>query len=182
MYIITKGYFLSIKQWLNSSTLPKPKAPSSFALRSTYQYLFDNKMLSDSIILHSGKFKLLFGSRAAAELRGRFKVIKDPYSKLTDNQIKSNILTTCDLFFSPDRWSFGETFYFEELAAAIQEYMPNDVISVVFVPSSSNQTFGSGYDIKCREDEIFYGDVTTDIIDIVSNYTPAILKQSAVSR
>lgn len=177
VYIITKGYFTEFKRWLNTNSTIMPLTPSAFHLRSTYEYLFKSKMISDTVILHPGKFKLIFGSRADINVQGRFKVIKAPNSTLSDNQIKNTIVTTTKNYFDVTKWEFGETFYFDELSTVIGQALANDVLSVVFVPNSSEQTFGDGYQIRCKEDEVIFADIDNSIIDIVSEYSPKELNQ-----
>ena len=167
MVIIPKGYYISVKRWLEDPTLPKPMEPTPLDLRTSYNYLLDNKMISDTIVLHPGRIKLLFGPRAIPQLQAVFKVIKSQNSTLTDNQIKTSIVASVRNFFDVTTWEFGETFYFSELAAAIHKALPNDISSVVLVPVMKTNMFGSLYQILAREDEVFMADIGAEQIDIV---------------
>lgn len=170
MFIIPKGYYLSMKRWLEDPLASKPDLPTPLDLRSTYNYLLDNKMISDTVVLHPGKIKLLFGSRAQPELQATFKIIKSPHSTLTDNQIKTAMIATIRNFFDVTSWEFGETFYFTELATAIHTTLPVDVSSVILVPTSATNAFGTLFQVLAREDEIFYADVTPSQLEIVTSY------------
>lgn len=170
-FIITKGYYLSLKRWLEDTSTTAPVAPTPLDLRNAYGYLLDNSMISDTVVLHPGKIRLLFGSKAAPALQAKFTVIRKQQSTLTDNQIKTIIVTTIRNYFDITLWEFGETFYFTELAAAIHTALPNDISSVVLVPLLLQNHFGNLFQIIAREDEIFYPDISVDDIEIVTGYT-----------
>lgn len=169
MFIIPKGYYLSVKRWLEDSQSRKPDAPTPLDLRTTYNYLLDNKMISDTVVLHPGNIKLLFGSRAPTSLQATFKIIKSPNSTMTDNQIKTNVIAAIRNFFDISMWEFGETFYFTELSAAIHTALPNDISSVILVPANPQSIFGTMFQVIAREDEIFMADVTPDQITLISS-------------
>lgn len=175
-FVITKGYYTAVKRWLEDPLAPVPVAPTPLDLRTSYNYLLDNKMISDTVILHSGRMKLLFGPRAEAPLQATFKVIRSAERILTDNQIKTTIVATIRNFFNITQWEFGETFYFTELAAAIHAALPTEISSVVLVPTLPQNQFGDLFQALAREDEVFYPDISVGDIEIVSGYTPTNLR------
>ena len=61
-FIITKGYYIAFQRWMEDPLVVKPKTPTPLDLRTSYSYLLDNKMISDTVILHPGKLKLTFVS------------------------------------------------------------------------------------------------------------------------
>jgi hypothetical protein len=83
IFVLTRGYYISMLNYIRGITNITPTPPSSLELRNSYGELLTNKMISDSVIMHSGKLKLLFGTLAAPELRGTFKIIKRKQSKIT---------------------------------------------------------------------------------------------------
>lgn len=170
MFMIPKGYYISLKRWLEDPLAIKPDLPTPLDLRNAYNYLLDNKMISDTVILHPGKIKLLFGSRAQQSLQANFKIVRAQQSTLTDNQIKTAIIAAVRNFFDVTSWEFGETFFFTELAAAIHAALPTDISSVVLVPALEQNGFGSLFQVLAREDEIFYADITPDQIELVTSY------------
>lgn len=177
MFIIQKGYFLDIKRWLEDSQgVPVP--PTSLDLRMSYNYLLDNKMISDTVVLHPGKIKLIFGSKAALAVQARFKIVKTSDTTLTDNQIKTIVVTTIRNFFDITTWEFGETFYFTELSTAIHAALPLDINTIVLVPQSAQNYFGDLFQIKAREDEILYPDIGLEDIDIVTEINANTLKMA----
>lgn len=176
-FIITKGYYNALRRWLEDAS-SRPTPPTPLDLRTSYGYLLDNKMISDTVVLRPGSFKLLFGNKADPALRATFKVVRSADRTLTDNQIKTIIVTTVRNFFDVSSWEFGETFYFTELAAAIHTALPTEISSVVLVPTSSTHRFGDLFQVPAREDEVLHADMTAQQIEIVSSYTALNLQMS----
>ena len=177
IFIITRGYIENLKLWINGVTSIEPAAPTPLQLRSDYGTLLENKMISDTVVLKTGSIRLLFGTKAETELRGQFKVIKNPLTSLTDNQIKTRIVDVVQDFFDIDLWEFGETFYFTELAAAIHSDLSSDIDSVVLVPTLPANQFGDLFQVEAREDEVFQPDIAVDDILIVTSLTTDVLQQ-----
>jgi hypothetical protein len=178
MYIVTVGYYTSLLRYLKNQTDNEPSLPTPSELRSSYKDLLDNKMISDTVILHPGQFKVLFGSRADPALRATFKVIRPDQSTLTDNEVKVRIVETIQKFFDIEVWDFGESFYFTELSASIHSELGPEIDSIVLVPTYAQTQFGDLFQIQAREDELFIPDVSTSDIEIVLSYTPENIRQN----
>lgn len=176
MFIITRGYFISFKRWLEDPLAAKPDAPTPLSLRNDYSKLLDNKMASDTVILHPGSIKLLFGDKASTALQARIKVIRSANSTMTDNQIKNTIVATVRNFFDIAGFEFGETFYFTELATAIHMDLYTEISSVVLVPTLANSQFGDLMSVFAREDEILYPDIGVEDIDIITGFNATNLR------
>lgn len=176
-FIITRGYYTLLKQWLSGNLETPPTPPTSFELKSTYSYLLSNKMISDEVILHPGRIKILFGSLADPEMRASFKVIKSKNTNLTNNQIKNVIVDTINQYFDINTWEFGETFYFIELAALVKSRLSTDIDSIVIVPLYEKNVFGDLFQVFAREDEIFQPSISVDDIEIVESLNPHVLRQ-----
>jgi len=179
IFIIQRAYYTNVKNWVDGLITNEPAQPTAQQLRSDYADLLDNKMISDTVILHTGKFKILFGQYAVPDLKASFKVIRSSSNRLTDNQIKTTIVTTVRNFFDISLWEFGETFYFSELAAAIHTALPGEIDSVVLVPTNSNNIFGDLYQVNSSEDEVFIPNVSVNEVEIVESLNPEVIKQSA---
>lgn len=176
-FIITRGYYTLLKQWLNGRLDNPPTPPTSFELRASYNDLLTSKMISDEVILHPGKIKILFGKYAEPEMKASFKVIKGKTSSLTNNQIKNTIVAAVNEYFDINNWEFGETFYFTELSAFIHSKLPVDIDSIVIVPLFDRNVFGDLFQVFTREDEILQASVSVDDIEIVESLNPNVLKQ-----
>lgn len=177
MFIVTVSYYTAMRDWLLNRISAEPTAPTPLELRTSYSSLLDNKMISDTVVLHSGKFKILFGSKAIPQLRCSFKVIRPEFSNLTDNQVKVKIIEVINNFFDIDQWDFGESFFFTEMAAAIHVELGTEIDSIVLVPTYAQNQFGDMFQVQSREDEIFIAHVTTSDIEIVQSFTPDNIRQ-----
>lgn len=177
MFVITAPYYVAMKRWLEGSSTIKPMEPSSFDLRMSYSYLLDKSMISDSVIMHSGKFKILFGNKAQPELQATFKVIKSKSAKMTDNEIKVAIVESIKNYFDINRWEFGKKFYFMDMSTYIMNDLYTEINSIVLVPTNQNNYFGDLIEIEAAEDEIFVADIDVSDIEIVDTYTPDNIKQ-----
>lgn len=171
IFIITRGYYTELRRWLDGRTTLQPAEPTPIDLRTSYASLLENKMISDTVILHPGRFKILFGPKAPAALGARFKIIRPEQTVLTDNEVKVRVVQLTRTFFNLDYWEFGETFYFTELAAMIHSSLGPEISSIVIVPSHNENQFGDLFQVVAREDEVFIPDISTSDIDIVESYT-----------
>jgi hypothetical protein len=183
MYILTKEYESSYRAWAldTTGTVTKPSPPSGETLRLQYAELENYKSVSDAIVYNSAKFKPLFGNKAATELQATFKVIKNSNVNLSDSEIRSQVLAYINNFFSTANWDFGETFYFTELATYVQQGMAPAISSMIIVPNSSSQVYGSLQQISSEPDEILISVATVENIEIISAITAAQLNLQNLS-
>jgi len=177
IFIVTAGYYQGITRWLENKTEIKPDEPTPLDLRTAYDRLLQNGMISDTIILHPGKFKILFGSRAIPELQSIFKVIRPITNNLTDNEVKVQIVSIIKNFFEITAWDFGSNFYFTEMAATIHADLGAEINSIVLVPKFSTEQFGDLFQVQAREDEILISDISTEDIEIIQSFTPENIRQ-----
>ena len=182
LYILTQAYNNSYKEWLTDSTetVTKPNEPTSESLRTSFGTIESDKAISDSIIYHSAKFKALFGAKADTELQATFKIVKNTELGLSDSEIKSQVIEVINSYFNVNNWDFGDTFYFSELSAYIHSELPTQINSVVIVPKSSEQTFGSLFQIKSNFDEILVSGATVDDVEIIDSITASKIQASGV--
>jgi hypothetical protein len=178
IYLLTRGYYDNVISYLRGTSTVTPTAPTPLDLRSSYGYLLKNKMLSDTVVLHSGKIKLLFGSLAEPQLRAKFKVVRAAGASLTNERIKEEILTVINTFFDVDNWDFGDTFYATELITLIHQRLPSDVASVVLVPVYSANSFGSLFTVESGHDEVLQSAAELTDIEVVTALTPTVIRQA----
>jgi len=173
LYITTQEYYTQYQVWIKDTTglVEEPKAPTTYELNNAYSKINEFKMLTDTVILNSVKFKPLFGSKADPKLRATIKVIKSIASNTSDSEIKSNVLNVIQKYFSIDNWNFGDTFYFSELSAYIHSEIGDLVSSAILVPSDPNLTFGDLYEIRCAPYEIFVNAAQSNDIVVISALT-----------
>jgi len=145
-------------------------------LNTAYQGLQNYKMLSDNIVINSVVFKPLFGEKAATELRATIKVIRAQGSTASTSEIKNSVVTEMNNYFSIDKWNFGDTFYFSELAGYLHRQLGSIISSVVLVPLNTQKSFGDLYEIRSQPNEIFVNGATINNIDVIEALTSTNLR------
>lgn len=178
-YLLTRQYDTNFRRWLADDIVAKPLPPSSDALFRSYgQSLNAIKSISDEVIYHPVKYKVLFGSKAKDDLRATFKVVKNNEIVVNDNDVKTRVISAINKFFSIENWDFGETFYFSELSTYIMNELSPDIVTIVIVPLQATQAFGSLFEIKSETDEIFVSSATVDDVEIIDAITATKLQAS----
>ena len=168
VYMLERTYDNLYRIWLQDGGV-RPTTSTSDQLRIAYSGVLNPlKSLSDQIVYHPVKYKILFGSNAAEELQATFKVVKNPKTNVTDAVIKTRVIAAINEFFALDNWDFGDTFYFTELAAYIHNQLAPDLLTAVIVPNQSGQGFGSLFQIDSASDEIFISGATVGDVTIIS--------------
>jgi len=182
LYMLTKAFNDSYTAWIRdtSNKLSEPVAPTTDELRTEFGTLENLKALSDTIIYNPAKFKPVFGIKADPQLRATFKIVKNPNIAVSDNDIKSQVVSAINSYFDIANWDFGETFFFSELSAYLHNKLTPNVSSIIIVPSSTNAVFGSLYQINAEPNEIITSAATVDNVEIISAITAAQLNQTAV--
>lgn len=177
MFVLTSEYDFLVRQWVANggviADLPLP--PSELDLRLAFTSFDEFKMFSDELIWRPVQYKFLFGP-GSDELRGQFKVVKLASSVLSDGEIKSRVIRAINEYFDVTRWDFGETFYYTELAAYIHQQLAGVIGSVVFVPQSDSSSFGEGFEVSCRSDELFLSTAQINDVVIINSNTPTQLR------
>lgn len=178
LYVVTQSYYTAYQNWLRDTTgtVLEPAMPTINELSTEYQNLQDYKMISDNMVINSVIFKPLFGAKAAQQLRATIKVIRAQNSTASTTEIKSSVLAEMNTYFSIDKWNFGDTFYFSELAAYLHKQLGTIISSVVLVPLDQQKSFGDLYEIRSQPSEIFANAATIDNIDVIEALTSSNLR------
>ena len=178
-FMLTDTYYDEVLSYINVPGTAWPEEPSTLELETEFQILQTYKAASDQILFKSGRFKLLFGDDAQAELQARFKVVRLPGTSLSDNEIKTKIIKSVTKYFSIDNWEFGDTFYFTELSSYIHQEVGNSIGSIVIVPKRATGVFGDLFQVKSDSDELFLSTASVDDIDIVDKITKENIKPTS---
>jgi len=181
LYLVTQSYYTQYQNWVKDTTgtVIEPTAPNINELTQLYSDLNNYKMLTDSVIMNSVKFKPLFGIKAEPNLQATIKVIKNQGTTASDSEIRTSVLAEMNNYFSIDNWDFGDVFYFSELAAYLHNVLGDYINSVILVPNDPNLVFGDLYEIRSAPYEIFVNCAQATDISIISSLTPAQLQTSA---
>lgn len=174
IYMLTKSYDTTFRQWIKSNSSSKPLPPSSDNLYINFAGdLAKIKAISDEIIFHPVKYKPLFGSKSDPSLQAVIKVVKNEKLVISDNDIKVGVINAIDEFFSIENWDFGDKFYFGELSTYIIKSMSPNISNIVLVPKKAGLSFGSLFEVIANSDEILVSSATVDDVEIISEITAA---------
>ncbi len=176
-YLLTRGYDTEFRKWLNGDLATKPLPPSSDVLFRNYGAEINKiKSISDEVVYHPVKYKMLFGDKASPNLQALFKIVKNPGLTVNNNEIKAKVIEAINRFFSIEYWNFGDTFYFSELSAYVMNNLSPELVSFLIVPKQVNQSFGSLFEIKSESDEIFISAATVADVEIIDEITATNLR------
>ena len=167
IYMLERNYDNQFRTWLQEGGA-KPVPSTSDQMRINYSSALNSiKGLSDQIIYHPVKYKVLFGNEAEEEFQSTFKVVKNSSTNISNAVIRTRVIQAINEFFALNNFDFGDTFYFTELAAYIHQEIAPDLSTVVIVPNQSTQSFGSLFQISSAADEIFVSGATVDNVEII---------------
>jgi len=182
VYLLTKTYDDQIRSWILNQVGDPPAPPDSNELFNNFGANLNSiKAISDEIVYHSAKYKLLFGTGADVNLQAKFYIIKNSKSTINDNDVKSRVITAMNQYFSLENWDFGDTFNFGELSAYIIKELSPEVVNFIIVPSAPEKYFGSLFQVFSMPDEIFLS--TADVMDleIIDTITAGLLKTNGAT-
>ena len=181
VFILTKDYDKTFREWLDGSRTVEPLAPSSdFLYNLLSTELNKIKSISDEIIYHPVKYKVLFGDKASSDVQATFKIVKNSEVVISDNDVKSKVLSAINEFFALENWDFGGDFYFTELSAYVMNRLTPNIVNFIIVPKQSLLTFGSLYEIRAEKDQIFINGSTVSNIEIISAITASKIRSSGI--
>jgi hypothetical protein len=179
IYMLTSTYDTLYRNWLTTGAGAAPIAPTTNSLEESYSPLLEPiKSISDTLIYHPAKYKVLFGPTATLNLQATFKAVKNSSSSMSDNQIKTAILSAINQFFAIENWEFGQSFNFGELSTYVMNIMTPDIVNFVLVPKS-NIVFGSLFEVASQSDEIFISGATISDIEVIDSLTASQINTTA---
>lgn len=176
VYLLTVSYDNEYRSYLAGLTAAEPLPPTTQSLYQNYGSVLNNvKAISDEIIFHPVKYKILFGDKADTNLQATFKAVRNPNIVTTDNDLKARILDAINTYFSIENWDFGQSFYFGELSAYVMNSLTPDITNFIIVPKNDSG-FGSLFEISCPSDEVFISGATIANIEIIDAITASQIK------
>ena len=179
VYMLTRQYDTKYRQYLQGALESRPMPPSSDALYVNFgEEINKIKSISDEVIYHPVKYKVLFGNEASEDLKATFKIVKNPDRVVNNNELKANVIEAINQFFAIENWEFGDTFYFTELSTYVMSQLSPDLAAFVVVPMQDSLSFGSLFEVRSEADEVFISSATVDNIEVISSLTASKLKAS----
>ena len=178
LYLVTQSYYIAYQNYIRDSTgtVTEPAKPTIDELTTSYSTLDQYKMISDNIILNSITFKPLFGTKASVELQATIKCVKNTASTASVSEIKSQVVSAMNTYFTIDNWDFGDTFFFSELSAYLHDRLGSIISSVVLVPTDPLKSFGDLYEIRSQANEIFVNAATVNDVQVIDALTGSQLR------
>ncbi len=179
IYVLTSSYDTLFRAWISNGMIgTKPLPPSSVSLAQDFKNKINEiKSISDEVIFHPVNYKILFGNFSDSLLQATFKAVRKESSTINDSNLKTNIFSAINEFFSIENWEFGQTFYFSELSAYVMNKLTPDITNFIIVPKS-NIEFGNLYEISCLPNEIFISGLTINDIEIINTLSISQTKSS----
>lgn len=183
IFLVTQPYYVAYQNYARDSTgtVVQPAQPTIDELTTAYSTLNKYKMISDNIILNSVTFKPLFGTKASEELRATIKCVKNPQSTASISEIKSQVVSAMNSYFTIENWDFGDTFFFSELSAYLHDQLGSIISTVVLVPTDPLKSFGDLYEIRSQSNEIFVNAATVNDIEVIDALTSSQLRTASNS-
>ena len=179
VYVLTKQYDRLFRQWLLGSISEQPLPLSTDSLNNLLASDLNKiKSISDEIIYHPVTYRVLFGEKASSGVQASFKVVKNSEAVISDNDVKSRVLSAINEFFSLENWDFGYGFYFTELSSYVMNRLAPSIVNFIIVPRQGELTFGSLFEIKAEKDQVFINGATIDDIEIIQTITSSNIRSS----
>jgi len=177
IFLLTRSYDNNFRLWLNGTVDTKPFPISSDSMYQNFGVQINLiKSISDEVIYHPVKYKVLFGDKADSKFQAVFKIVKNINEVTNNDDIKVRVIQAINQYFNLENWDFGETFYFSELSTYVMTQLAPDIVTFVLVPTQTNQSFGSLYEIKSESDEIFISGATVNDVEIIDAVTAVKLR------
>ena len=179
VFVLTKQYDKVYRQWLSGSVTTEPLPPSTDYMYNLMSGSLNKiKSISDEIIYHPVKYKVLFGEKSTTDVQATFKIVKNSSIVISDNDIKSRALVAINEFFALENWDFGDSFYFSELTAYVMNKLTPNIVNFLIVPKGIGLSFGSLFEIKAEKDQIFINGATINDIEIIEAVTASKIKSA----
>jgi len=181
LYALTEGYDIEYRRFIAGTkpvgpSNPAPLPPTSEELRRDFNFFDTNKMVSDTLVWRPVEYVTLFGDRAEAEVRAKFKIIKVQGTDVSDGELKTRVINSINEFFDVTRWDVGDTFYASELQAFIHLQNATVVGGVEIVPLNDESRFGQLEEIRLETNQLFISSARVTDVDIVENFNKSTLR------
>lgn len=178
VYLLPRAYDTQFRNFLKG-IVSRPNLPTSDELRIQFGGTLNSiKALSDDIVYHPVRYKVLFGSSAEESLQARFLVVKNNEQSVNDNDLKVRIINAIDEFFDINNWDFGDRFYVSEMNTYIFNSVAPDISNFTIVSRQAGTQFGNLFEIQSNPDEIFVSGATVNDIEIVTSINSNVIGNS----
>ena len=169
MFVLTSAYDREFRNWLTTGqNAPRPLPLTTYGLEQLMLPIAPYKSVSDTIVYHPVKYKVIFGDGAHIRDKVTIRVTKSDGTRVSNAEIRSLTVSAINEYFRANNWDFGETFYFTDMASWIHQRLAGVITSIVLIPKQSNVTIGNFFQIKCEEDELLVSSATVSDVEVIT--------------
>lgn len=169
LFVLTSDYNTRFRNWLLTNLVgAQPLPMTSAGLEAMMSPILPYKSISDTVVFHPVKYKVIFGTGANLSDQCTIRVTKSDGTKTSNAEIRSQVVVAINDYFSASNWDFGESFYFTDMAAWIHRRLAGVITSIVLVPKQPTVNPNRFYQIKCESDELLISSATVNDVDVIT--------------
>lgn len=168
MFVLTENYDISFRRWLQNTRTVKPMPLTSYQLEQLMAGILPFKSISDSVVFHPAKYKVIFGAGARREDQVVIRVTKTDGTKNSNAEIRSKVISAINQYFQASNWDFGETFFFTDMASWVHERLRGIITNIALLPLNESQS-NRLFQIRCENDELFLSSATVNDVDVLTS-------------
>jgi hypothetical protein len=171
MFVLTSEYNTAFRTWVAGGTRPRlaPIALDSYSLGLMMADIIPYKSVSDTIIFHPVKYKIIFGSSSDLRNQVKIRVTKTDGTKISDAEIRSRVVQSINDYFSIDNWDFGETFFFTDMASWVHTQLGGIITSIALIPRQNGLRPNDMFQIRCEDDELLISSATVSDVEVINS-------------
>lgn len=171
MFVLTSEYNLSFRSWISSGARDgyAPLPFTSYQLEQVMAAIMDYKSVSDSIIFHPVKYKVIFGTGSDIRNKVVIRVTKSEGTRISDSEISSRVIESINSYFNVDNWDFGETFFFTDMASWVHKQLGGIISSIALIPKQRSLTASDLFQIRCEDNELLISSATVKDVEVITS-------------
>jgi len=171
MFVLTTEYNTAFRSWVSSGARDgfAPRPPTSYNLEQLMTAIMDYKSVSDSIIFHPVKYKVIFGKGSDIRNKVVIRVTKSEGTRISDSEISSRVIESINEYFNVANWDFGEAFFFTDMASWVHKQLGGIISSIALVPRQRGITTTDLFQIRCEDNELLISSATVKDVEIITS-------------
>jgi hypothetical protein len=171
MFVLTSEYNTSFRTWVagGSRRSQTPMALDSYSLGVLMADIIPYKSVSDTIIFHPVKYKIIFGSSSDLRNQVKIRVTKTDGTKISDAEIRSRVIQSINDYFNIDNWDFGESFFFTDMASWVHTQLTGIITSIALIPRQTGLTPNAMFQIRCEDNELLISSATVSDVEVINS-------------
>jgi len=169
MFVLTSTYNSNYRNWILANQLGQMPLPlTSSELENMMTAILPYKSVSDTVVFHPVKYKVVFGAGASLNDQCTIRITKSDGTKSSNAEIRSQVIAAINDYFNVDNWDFGESFYFTDMASWVHRKLAGAITSIALVPKQVGVNPNRFYQIKCESDELLISSATVNDVEVIT--------------